>query len=165
MKKFNLILLFLFISINVLSKAINVYVERAEQLTTCNFDFRYATNIPKNQRINYTNTQWKPESCINTVTSIYNKNNTCTYCPHFVKNPKKWKFKEVKNPEPGDLVIFINKSRAFHAGIIVKNSLIGPLMNHANGGFFPNTYRKHDPVLIYKLVTKTIKIKYYRYIG
>lgn len=141
----------------------NEYVNRAEQLSECNFDFRHASNMAAKERIDYTKNTWKPKSCINTATAIFDENNTCTYCPHFVEHPEKWNFKEVETPEPGDIIVFFNKNRAFHAGVIVKNSLLGPIMNHANGGFRPNTYRHHDPVCIFSLLCGTAYVKYYRY--
>lgn len=143
----------------------NEFVNRAEQLSECNFDFRHASNISAKERVDYTNNDWKPKSCINTATALFNESNTCTYCPHFVEHPEKWNFKEVDEPRPGDIVVFFNKNRAFHAGVIVKNSLLGPIMNHANGGFRPNTYRHHDPVSIYSLLSHTVEQRYYRYMS
>ena len=143
-----------------MKSADNIYAKRAEELTDCNYDFRYASNLPKKLRIDYTNSSWKPKPCINTATSVYDKYNTCTYCPHFVEHPEKWGFVEVEDPKAGDMIVLFNSERAYHVGILVGNSILGPIMNHAAAG---KGYIKHDYVIRFKMSSKVKDIKYYRY--
>lgn len=125
-------------------------VRIAESNSKPNNDFTYCTNpsIERGACRNYpVNGNFHPLTCINTATSFYNKRNTCSYCPDFVRMPHRWGFHEVKASErkPGDLIIFYRKGIASHAAIYIGESLFGPLMNQSDGGYLPIDYQKHVP--------------------
>jgi len=145
----------------------SVIVERAEACNRPNNDFTYCTNpsIPKAARRNYpVSGDYHPFTCINTATSIYDPHNTCSYCPDFVRNPQQWHFREVSASErqPGDLVIFENSVRPYHAAIYIGESLLGPLINESDGLCYSFDYWHHIP---FKLRTWILRdrVRYYRY--
>lgn len=125
-------------------------VRIAEANSKPNNDFTYSTNpsIERSACRNYpVSGGYHPLTCINTATSFYNKRNTCSYCPDFVRTPELWSFYEVEagDRKPGDLIIFYRKGIASHAAIYIGEGLFGPLMNHSNGGYLPIAYQKHVP--------------------
>ena len=116
--------LFLFMSSLVLYLRNNPnenYLQAAKEATTPNFNFLFASNASLPGRIGMTLTGKKRKTCINTVTSFFNKYHTCSNCEDFVKNPETWNFVQVEEPRVGDIVIQHNSKtgRAYHAAIIV----------------------------------------------
>ena len=89
--------------------------------------------------IDYTGTKGKsPKTCMNTVSAFYSPKANWASCSYFISHLKQLGFKETQKPKPGDIVIFFKKNNApGHAGLYVGNSLLGPLMNHADGGNQP----------------------------
>jgi len=125
-------------------------VRIAEEKRKPNNDFSHCTN-PSIERAacrNYpVSGKYHPLTCINTATSFYDKHNTCSYCPDFVRMPDKWGFHEVKASErkPGDLIIFYRKGIASHAAVYIGESMFGPLMNQSDGGYLSIDYQRHVP--------------------
>ena len=109
------------------------YIQAAQEATAPNFNFLFAKNASLPGRIGMTLTGKKHKTCINTVTSFFNKHHTCSNCEDFVANPEKWNFKQVSKPEVGDIVIQhdAQTGRAYHAAIIVDIMNGKYYVNHA----------------------------------
>ena len=111
----------------------NDYLKKAEEATTPNFNFLFASNasLPGRDYMTFSGKDFLP--CINTVTSFFNKYHTCSNCEDFEKSPEKWNFVQVQEPRVGDIAIQHNSQtgRAYHAVIIVdiKNGKL--YVNHA----------------------------------
>ncbi len=147
-----------------ISEKAKIAVERSENTTCPNNDFRYVIHFPKEWKIDYTGTKGKsPKTCMNTVSAFYSPKANWASCSYFISHLKQLGFKETQKPKPGDIVIFFKKNNApGHAGLYVGNSLLGPLMNHADGGNQPYNYEKHLLIEYYMLKHKYyIKYKYY----
>jgi len=147
----------------------SLIVERAEACRKPNNDFTYSSNpsIARSACRNYPiSGSFHPLTCINTATSFYDKHNTCSYCPDFVRMPERWHFREVssKDKRPGDLIIFYRKGIASHAAIYIGESIFGPLMNQSDGGFLPIDYQRHVPYLLLQNLFWE-RTRYYRYMG
>ena len=98
------------------------YIQAAKDATTPNFNFLFAKNASLLGRIGMTLTGKRHKTCINTVTSFFNKYHTCSNCEDFVKNPEKWNFERTAKPEVGDIIIQHDPQtgRAYHAALIVR---------------------------------------------
>lgn len=138
MKKILLLgtVLLLFISSFVLSYCSSPnenYLQLAKEATTPNFNFLLAKNASLLGRIGMTLTGKKHKTCINTVTSFFNKYHTCSNCEDFVKNPEKWNFERTAKPEVGNIIIQHDPKtgRAYHAAIIVDIKNGKYYVNHA----------------------------------
>lgn len=109
------------------------YLQAAEEATTPNRNFLFASNASLLGRIYMTFSRKEFKPCINTVTAFYNKYHTCSNCEDFVKNPERWNFKQTTNPKVGDLVIQHNSKtgQAYHAAIIVNIEEGKIYINHA----------------------------------
>lgn len=128
----------------------NVFVERAETCTKPNNDFSHSSNpsIGREACHDYpADGDFHPLTCINTATSFYDSQNTCSYCPDFVRMPEQWGFREVaaRERKPGDLIIFYRNGTASHAAMYIGESLLGPLMDHSDGGYRTRSYQRHVP--------------------
>lgn len=132
------------------------YLQAAKEATTPNFNFLFASNVSLPGRIYMTFSEKEFKPCINTVTSFFNKYHTCSNCEDFVKNPEKWKFKQMTKPEVGDIVIQHNPQtgRAYHAAIIVDIK---------GGKFYVSHAVKTEYYKNVELRNKT-KLTFYRYI-
>ena len=73
------------------------------------------------------------KTCINTVTSFFNKYHTCSNCEEFEENPGKWNFRLTTTPKVGDIVIQhrAENGEAYHAAIIVGIKNGKYYVNHA----------------------------------
>lgn len=138
MKKFILLgtVLFLFLGLLILSlfsSSNENYLQAAKEATTPNYNFLFAKNASLLGRIGMTLTGKRHKTCINTVTSFFNKYHTCSNCEDFVKNPEKWDFKQTSTPEVGAIVIQHDShtGRAYHAAIIVDIKNGKYYVNHA----------------------------------
>ena len=131
------------------------YLQAAKEATTPNFNFLFARNASLPGRIGMTLTGKKRKTCINTVTSFFNKYHTCSNCEDFVKNPEKWNFKQTTKSRVGDIVIQHNPQtgRAYHAVIIV---------NIKNGKLFVNHALKKKYIKNAELKSKG-KLTFYRF--
>ena len=132
------------------------YLQAAEESTTPNRNFLFASNASLVGRIYMTffGNEFKP--CINTVTAFYNKYHTCSNCEDFVKNPQKWNFRKVEQPKVGDIIIQHDSKtgRAYHAVILVRIEDGKYYINHAvRTGYIKNA----------ELKTRT-NLTYYEYI-
>ena len=110
------------------------YLQAAQEATAPNFNFLFVKNASLPGRIGMTLTGKKHKTCINTVTSFFNKYHTCSNCEDFVANPEKWNFKQVSKPEVGDIVVIQHDAqtgRAYHAAIIVDIKNGKYYVNHA----------------------------------
>ena len=109
------------------------YLQAAQEATAPNFNFLFAKNASLPGRIGMTLTGKRHKTCINTITSFFNKYHTCSNCEDFVAKPEKWNFKQVSKPEVGDIVIQHNAQtgRAYHAAIIVDIKNGKYYVNHA----------------------------------
>ena len=65
------------------------YLQAAKEATTPNFNFLFSKNASLPGRIGMTLTGKRHKTCINTVTSFFNKYHTCSNCEDFVANPEK----------------------------------------------------------------------------
>ena len=100
MKKILLLgtVLLLFISSFVLifcSSPNENYLQLAKEATTPIFNFLFAKNASLLGRIGMTKKKKRHKTCINTVTSFFNKYHTCSNCVDFVANPEKWHFEKI----------------------------------------------------------------------
>ena len=132
------------------------YLQAAEEATSPNRNFLFATNASFVGRIymTFSGREFKP--CINTVTAFYNKYHTCSNCEDFVKNPQKWNFRRVEQPKVGDIIIQHDSKtgRAYHAVILVRIEDGKYYINHAvRTGYIKNA----------ELKTRT-NLTYYEYI-
>ena len=121
------------------------YLQAAEEATTPNRNFLFASNasLPGRIYMTFSRNEFKP--CINTVTAFYNKYHTCSNCEDFVKNPERWHFKQTANPKVGDLVVQHNSKtgQAYHAAIIVNMENGKIYINHAvRTGYIKNAELK-----------------------
>ena len=109
------------------------YLQAAQEATAPNFNFLFAKNASLPGRIGMTLMGKRHKTCINTVTSFFNKYHTCSNCEDFEKNPEKWNFKQTLTPEVGDIVIQhdAQTGRAYHAAIIVDIKNGKYYVNHA----------------------------------
>ena len=109
------------------------YLEIAKQTINANENFLYARNASIPGRIYMTFSKDTFKTCINTVTSFYNKYHTCSNCGDFVKNPKRWNFEQIDTPKIGDMIIYHNPktNKAYHAAIIVDIKKGKYYINHA----------------------------------
>lgn len=109
------------------------YLQAAKEATTPNSNFLFAKNASLPGRIGMTLTGKRHKSCINTVTSFFNKYHTCSNCEDFVANPEKWHFEKISKPVAGDIVIQHDSQtgRAYHAAIIVDIKNGKYYVNHA----------------------------------
>lgn len=129
-----MLLILLFIFLNIPSITPESVVEKSYKLTEPYYDMSHASNVNILSRIGmniktyYNN---PPLSCINTVTYLFDEQNTCSSCEDFVKNPENWNFRETTTPKVGDVVIYFKDNKAFHAALIVKVNKNGILINHA----------------------------------
>ena len=132
------------------------YLEIAKETTKSNENFLFASNASIPGRIYMTFSKDTFKTCINTVTSFYNKYNTCSHCGDFVENPKRWNFEQTNNPKIGDLVIYHDPktNRAYHAAIIV---------NIKNGKYYINHAVKKNYYKNVELKTKA-NLTFYKYL-
>lgn len=122
------------------------YMQAAEEAVSSNRNFLYASNASLPGRIGMTLTPICPKTCINTVTSFYNKYHTCSNCEDFEKDPQRWGFRKTEHPEVGDIVIQheAGTGRAFHACIIVDIKDGKYFVNHAiRKNYFKNVEMKN----------------------
>ena len=93
----------------------------AEETNSPNTNFLFASNASLPGRIGMTINGENQKTCINTVSSFFNKYYTCSNCEEFEANPKKWNFEQVQKPQVGDIAIQHRPTgRAYHAVIITK---------------------------------------------
>lgn len=131
------------------------YLQTAKDATTPNFNFLFARNASLPGRIGMTLTGKKRKTCINTVTSFFNRYHTCSNCEDFVNAPEKWNFVQVQKPNVGDIVIQHNPQtgRAYHAAIIVDIK---------DGEYYVNHAVKMEYYKNVELRNK-VKLTFYRY--
>ena len=93
----------------------------AEETNSANTNFLFASNASLPGRIVMTIKGKEQKTCINTVSSFFNKYYTCSNCEEFEANPQKWNFEQVQKPKAGDIAIqHRSTGRAYHAVIITK---------------------------------------------
>ena len=127
-KQFNILLL----GLGLCHQCSNDPLMNAEMATKPYTNFLYATNASLPGRIYMTINKDDFKTCINTVTSFYNKYNTCSNCEDFVKSPEKWNFYKVDIPKIGDIIIQHDKTgKAYHAVILVDIKGSTYYVNHA----------------------------------
>ena len=109
------------------------FLQIAEETVEPNMDFLYASNASLLGRLYMTFSGKVFKTCINTVTSFFNKYHTCSNCEDFIKNPEKWNFRKTEEPKVGDIIIQHNPKtgRAYHAVILVKIEGDKYYINHA----------------------------------
>ena len=109
------------------------FLQIAEDTVEPNMDFLYASNASLLGRLYMTFSGKVFKTCINTVTSFFNKYHTCSNCEDFIKNPEKWNFRKTEEPKVGDIIIQHNPKtgRAYHAVILVKIEGDKYYINHA----------------------------------
>ena len=128
------------------------FLQAAEEATTPNRNFLFASNASLPGRIYMTFFGRDAKPCINTVTAFYNKYHTCSNCEDFIKNPEKWNFREVDYPKVGDMIIQHDSKtgRAYHAVILVKIEDGKYYVNHAvRTGYLKNVELKSKSNLTY----------------
>ena len=132
------------------------YLQTANEASKPNTNFLYATNASLPGRVWMTLFGRRYKTCINTVTSFYNKRHTCSNCEDFERNPEKWSFRKTDHPRAGDIIIQHDPKtgRAFHAVIIVGIEDGKYYVNHAvRNRYFKNVELKN-----------TEKLTFYEYI-
>ena len=93
----------------------------AEETNSPNMNFLFASNASLPGRIGMTINGEKQKTCINTVSSFFNKYYTCSNCGEFEENPKRWNFEQVQKPKAGDIAIqHYPTGEPYHAVIITK---------------------------------------------
>lgn len=109
------------------------YLQLAKEATKPNTNFMFASNASLPGRIYMTFSGKEFKTCINTVTSFFNKYHTCSSCKEFVKNPEEWNFVQTNQPKVGDIIIQHNPQIgiAYHAAIIVNIENGNYYVNHA----------------------------------
>ena len=109
------------------------FLQIAEETIEPNMDFRYASNASLLGRLYMTFSGEVFKTCINTVTSFFNKYHTCSNCEDFTKNPEKWNFRKTEEPKVGDIIIQHNPKtgKAYHAVILVRIEGGKYYINHA----------------------------------
>ena len=135
------------------------YLQAADEAVSPNRNFLYASNASLLGRIGMTLTPICPKTCINTVTSFYNKYHTCSNCEDFEKDPQRWGFRKTNHPKVGDIVIQhdAETGRAFHACIIVDIKDGKYYVNHAiRNKYFKNVQMKYvNHLTFYEFVPET----------
>lgn len=119
--------------LNLCSSPNENYLQAAKEATSPNFNFLFAKNASLPGRIGMTLTGKRHKTCINTITSFFNKYHTCSNCEEFVKCPERWNFEQTSTPAVGDIVIQHDSQtgRAYHAAIIVDIKNGKYYINHA----------------------------------
>ena len=109
------------------------FLQIAEETVEPNMNFLYASNASLLGRLYMTFSGKVFKTCINTVTSFFNKYHTCSNCEDFIKNPGKWNFRKTEQPKVGDIIIQHNSKtgRAYHAVILVRIEGDKYYINHA----------------------------------
>ena len=128
------------------------FLQAAEEATTPNRNFLFASNASLAGRIYMTVSGKEFKPCINTVTAFYNKYHTCSNCEDFVKNPEEWNFRQVEQPKVGDVIIQHDSKtgRAYHAVILVRIEDGKYYINHAvRTGYIKNAELKTRSNLTY----------------
>lgn len=112
----------------------NNIIQTANEAEQPYINFLYASNASLPGRVYMTINGQKFKTCINTVTSFFNKYHTCSNCEDFVKNPDKWGFVKVETPQVGDIIILHDSkdNRAYHAVLLVDIKNKDYYVNHAN---------------------------------
>ncbi len=128
------------------------YLQIAQETTAPNTNFLFASNASLPGRLYMTFSGKDYKTCINTVSSFYNKYHTCSKCTDFVENPKKWHFEQVQKPQIGDIVIqhYADSGIAHHAAIIVgfKNGKL-IICHTKKKKYLKNVILKNDSHLTY----------------
>ena len=108
-------------------------------------NFLYATNASIPGRIYMTINPGRHKTCINTITSFFNKYHTCSNCEDFVAHPEKWHFVQVATPQIGDMLIQHDaNNRAYHAVLLVDIKDGEYYVNHAvRTKYYKNTKIKN----------------------
>lgn len=139
------------------------YLQIAQEAVSSNRNFLYASNASFAGRLAMTLSPRCPKTCINTVTSFYNKYHTCSNCEDFEKEPQRWGFRQTCDPKVGDMVIQHDPltGRAFHACIIVGIKDGKYYVNHAiRGKYFKDVEMKNvDSLTFYEFVPATKSVK------
>lgn len=114
----------------------------AERTFYPNTNFLFASNASIPGRIWMTFSPKGAKTCINTVTGMFDRYNTCSNCEDFEKTPEKWGFKQVFEPKEGDIAIQHDSTgRAYHAVLITWITKSGDyLVNHS---VMHNYYKNH----------------------
>ena len=109
------------------------FLQIAEETVEPNMNFLYASNASLLGRLYMTFSGKVFKTCINTVTSFFNKYHTCSNCEDFIKNPEKWNFRKTEHPKVGNIIIQHNSKtgRAYHAVILVRIEGDKYYINHA----------------------------------
>ena len=128
------------------------FLQIAEETVEPNMDFLYASNASLLGRLYMTFSGKVFKTCINTVTSFFNKYHTCSNCEDFIKNPEKWNFRKTDEPKVGDIIIQHNPKtgRAYHAVILVRIEGDKYYINHAvKEEYFKNVELKNKANLTF----------------
>ena len=128
------------------------FLQIAEETVEPNMNFLYASNASLLGRLYMTFSGKVFKTCINTVTSFFNKYHTCSNCEDFIKNPGKWNFRKTEQPKVGDIIIQHNSKtgRAYHAVILVRIEGDKYYINHAvKKGYFKNVELKNKANLTF----------------
>jgi hypothetical protein len=135
------------------------FLELAQEAEKPNHNFLFASNASLPGRIAMT-LRGTDKPCINTATSFYNKYHTCSSCSDFVKNPERWNFTKVDQPEAGDMLIQHRPEtgEAYHAAIIVKIEDGRYYINHAvRSDYFKNVELKNRSNLSFYRFMRTAR--------
>ena len=128
------------------------FLQIAEETVEPNMNFLYASNASLLGRLYMTFSGKVFKTCINTVTSFFNKYHTCSNCEDFIKNPGKWNFRKTEQPKVGDIIIQHNPKtgRAYHAVILVRIDGDKYYINHAvKKEYFKNVELKNKANLAF----------------
>ena len=128
------------------------FLQIAEETVEPNMNFLYASNASLLGRLYMTFSGKVFKTCINTVTSFFNKYHTCSNCEDFIKNPGKWNFRKTEQPKVGDIIIQHNPKtgRAYHAVILVRIEGDKYYINHAvKKEYFKNVELKNKANLTF----------------
>ena len=128
------------------------FLQIAEETVEPNMNFLYASNASLLGRLYMTFSGKVFKTCINTVTSFFNKYHTCSNCEDFIKNPGKWNFRKTEQPKVGDIIIQHNSKtgRAYHAVILVRIDGDKYYINHAvKKEYFKNVELKNKANLAF----------------
>ena len=128
------------------------FLQIAEETVEPNMNFLYASNASLLGRLYMTFSGKVFKTCINTVTSFFNKYHTCSNCEDFIKNPGKWNFRKTEQPKVGDIIIQHNSKtgRAYHAVILVRIEGDKYYINHAvKKEYFKNVELKNKANLAF----------------
>lgn len=164
---------------------------RSRQARRPNTDFSHAQDMTEMQRFGANHLAGvpiigtDPHTCLNTVTSFYDSNNTVAANIHMVAHPEEYGYKEISQKEaiPGDIIILSNKDNhpthavmydaiakkpGTHRGYPIE---IGDtLVNYSNGGRGRDDYRIRGPLPRFddpKMAGGDFSgiHRYYRYVG